>query len=89
MIQETRGCGMTRLPYAREAARSGRKRRWIGVHAAGGSFIDPAHPPDQRADALSELTGTVLCADGPVTSLVGLSLAVEHRRGHGALYCAS
>jgi hypothetical protein len=28
----------------------------------------------------------VLCADGPVTSLVELSLAVEHRRGHGVLY---
>jgi hypothetical protein len=29
-----------------------------------------------------------LCTDGPVTSLVGLSLAAEHRRGHGALYDA-
>jgi hypothetical protein len=27
-----------------------------------------------------------LCADGPVRSLVDLSLAPEHRRGHGALY---
>jgi hypothetical protein len=27
-----------------------------------------------------------LCTDGPVTSLVELSLAAEHRRGHGALY---
>ena len=39
-----------------------------------------------RADALFELTDAALCADGPVTSLVELSLAVEHRRGHGALY---
>lgn len=39
-----------------------------------------------RADALFELTEAVLCADGPVTSLVELSLAAEHRRGHGALY---
>lgn len=39
-----------------------------------------------RADALFELTDAVLCADGPVTSLVGLSLTAEHRRGHGALY---
>jgi hypothetical protein len=39
-----------------------------------------------RADALFELTDAVLCADGPVTTLVGLSLAAEHRRGHGALY---
>lgn len=39
-----------------------------------------------RADTLFELSDAVLCADGPVTSLVELSLAVEHRRGHGALY---
>src|SRR5581483_4812204 len=39
-----------------------------------------------RADALFELTDAVLCAEGPVRSLVGLSLAPEHRRGHGALY---
>ena len=41
-----------------------------------------------RADALFELTEAVLCADGPVKTLVELSLAVEHRRGHGALYQA-
>jgi hypothetical protein len=40
----------------------------------------------RRADALFELTDAVLCAGGPVTSLAGLSLAAEHRRGHGALY---
>jgi hypothetical protein len=39
-----------------------------------------------RADALFELADAVLCADGPVTTLVGLSLAAEHRRGHGGLY---
>jgi hypothetical protein len=39
-----------------------------------------------RADALFELCDAVVCADGPVSSLVGLSLAAEHRRGHGALY---
>ena len=38
-----------------------------------------------RADALFELADAVLCADGPVKTLVGLSLAPEHRRGHGAL----
>jgi hypothetical protein len=42
----------------------------------------------RRADALFELCDAVLCTDGPVGSLVGLSLAVEHRRGHGALYDA-
>ncbi len=41
-----------------------------------------------RADELSELADTVLCADGPVKTLAGLSLAPEHRRGHGALYDA-
>lgn len=39
-----------------------------------------------RSDALFELSEAVLCTDGPVRSLVGLSLAPEHRRGHGALY---
>jgi hypothetical protein len=42
----------------------------------------------RRADALFELCDAVLCTDGPVTSLVGLSLVPEHRRGHGALYDA-
>jgi hypothetical protein len=41
-----------------------------------------------RADELSELADAVLCTDGPVRSLAGLSLAAEHRRGHGALYDA-
>jgi hypothetical protein len=41
-----------------------------------------------RADALFELVDAMLCTDGPVTSLAGLSLAAEHRRGHGALYDA-
>ena len=39
-----------------------------------------------RADALFELTDAALCADGPVISLVELSLEPEHRRGHGSLY---
>jgi hypothetical protein len=41
-----------------------------------------------RSDALFELTDAVLCADGPVTSLVELTLLAEHRRGHGAMYDA-
>ncbi len=41
-----------------------------------------------RADELAELADAVLCADGPVKTLAGLSLAPEHRRGHGALYDA-
>jgi hypothetical protein len=39
-----------------------------------------------RADALFELADAVLCAQGPVRSLVELSLVGEHRRGHGGLY---
>jgi hypothetical protein len=39
-----------------------------------------------RADALFELIDAALCAEGPITSLVELSLATEHRRGHGSLY---
>jgi hypothetical protein len=41
-----------------------------------------------RSDVLFELTEAVLCADGPVTSLVELTLVAEHRRGHGAMYDA-
>jgi hypothetical protein len=39
-----------------------------------------------RRDALFELSDALLCTDGPVKTLVELSLAPEHRRGHGALY---
>lgn len=42
----------------------------------------------RRADGLFELADAVLCTDGPVRTLVGLSLAPEHRRGHGGLYDA-
>src|SRR4051794_41316284 len=42
----------------------------------------------RRADELFELTDALLCTEGPVCSLVGLCLAPEHRRGHGALYDA-
>jgi hypothetical protein len=41
-----------------------------------------------RGDELFELVDALLCADGPVKTLAGLSLAPEHRRGHGALYDA-
>jgi hypothetical protein len=41
-----------------------------------------------RADELPGLADAVLCADGPVRDLAGLSLVPEHRRGHGALYDA-
>src|SRR5438046_9298027 len=41
-----------------------------------------------RGDWLFALADAVLCADGPVRTLAGLSLAPEHQRGHGALYDA-
>jgi DDE superfamily endonuclease len=41
-----------------------------------------------RGDEIFELADAVLCGDGPVQSLAGLSLLPEHRRGHGALYDA-
>ena len=44
--------------------------------------------PTARADELSELADAVLCTGGPVRNLAALSLAPEHRRGHGALYDA-
>lgn len=47
------------------------------------AFYDCLTP---RADALFELADAVLCAEGPVSTLVGLRLTAEHRRGHGALY---
>ena len=44
------------------------------------------HCLTRRADTQLELCDTILCADGPVSTLVGLSLASEHHRGYGALY---
>ena len=41
-----------------------------------------------RADELFDLADAVLCAEGPVRVLAGLSLAPGHRRGHGAVYDA-
>jgi hypothetical protein len=38
----------------------------------------------RRADELFELTDALLCAEGPVHSLVGLCLAPEHRRSIAA-----
>ncbi len=42
----------------------------------------------KRADVLFELTDALLCTDGPVKTLVDLSLAAEHRRGYGVMYAA-
>ncbi|MDQ0945803.1 hypothetical protein QFZ67_007508 [Streptomyces sp. V1I1] len=42
-----------------------------------------------RGDELFELAGALLCADGPVTAPVDLTLVAGHRRGHDALNCGS
>jgi DDE superfamily endonuclease len=42
----------------------------------------------RRADAVFELTDALLCTDGPVKSLVGLSPAPGAPAGHGAMYDA-
>ena len=39
-----------------------------------------------RGNELFELADAMLCADGPVGDLAGLSLVEGHQRGHGALY---
>jgi hypothetical protein len=66
---------------------------WVGEQAGLASLNDLAafrcvfyDCLTLRADALFELADAVLCADGPVSTLVGLTLTAEHRRGHGALY---
>ncbi|MGW6513678.1 transposase, partial [Streptomyces niveus] len=41
-----------------------------------------------RGDELFELVDALLCADGPVTAPVDLTLVAEHRRGHDAMYDA-
>lgn len=46
------------------------------------------HCFSRRADALSELTDAILCADGPVRSPAELSMEPEFRRGHGSVYGA-
>lgn len=42
----------------------------------------------RRSDALFDLLDALTCRPEAVTSLPGLSLEPEFRRGHGALYCA-
>jgi hypothetical protein len=42
-----------------------------------------------RADTLFDLTDAVLCAEGPVRTLVDLTLVTEHRRGQAAMSSSS
>ena len=57
----------------------GRGRPWIGCGPSGGALYRCL----TCADALSELADAMLM--GLARTLAGLSLAPEHRRGHGAL----
>lgn len=41
--------------------------------------------PTTRGDELFDLADALLCADGPVTVPVDLTLVAEHPRGHGAM----
>jgi hypothetical protein len=88
------------LPQSSKTEGGGRDGQCAHVRAAGSGYT-PAGRGDlaryrrefyasltARADALFELTDAVLCTDGPVTSLVELTLLAEHRRGHGAMYDA-
>src|SRR5690348_16587558 len=68
----------------------GRRPRWGCLRAGVAGRVPRGVVPvfHRAGDALFELADAVLCADGPVKTLVGLSLAPEHRSGHGALYDA-
>jgi hypothetical protein len=61
----------------------------VGVLGRLSGFRDEFHRClTARSDALFELVDALLCQDGPVRSPVELSLAGQHRRGHGSLYAA-
>jgi hypothetical protein len=62
------------------------RRVWVISRGFVGSSREFYDCLTARADALFELTDAVLCTEGPVSTLVGLSLAPEHQRGHGSLY---
>lgn len=76
---------MTSLPLVGEVEKSLAAEAFDRLRAFRGELYGCF---GRRADELFELTDAVLCAEGPVRSLVGLCLAPEHRRGHGALYDA-
>lgn len=82
-------CSVTGTPLSRKAVRMS----WLCVRVPQDAIAqlscfraDFYDSLTSRADALFELTDSLLCADGPVKTLVGLALEPEHRRGHGALY---
>ena len=79
------GAGLPVLPGIPAAEESGRSRDFGALREFRQRLSGCL---TARADALFELADAVLCADGPVSSLVQLSLEPEFRRGHGALYDA-
>src|SRR3954468_1992628 len=76
---------MSSVAYARAAERVDTSAAWGDLARFRQEFYRSL---TTRADALFEVTEAVLCADGPVRSLVELTLVAEHRRGHGAMYDA-
>ncbi len=60
-------------------------RRSRNCHASGQTSTTAWTDARTR---LLELADALLCTDGPVKTLVDLSLSPEHRRGHGAMYGA-
>jgi hypothetical protein len=76
---------MPSVAHARAVERADTSARWADLAWFRREFYWSL---TARADALFELTDAVLCADGPVRSLVELTLVAEHRRGHGAMYDA-
>ncbi|WP_407697884.1 transposase [Streptomyces kaniharaensis] len=56
------------------------------AHARCVGFIHTG--PSHRSVTGARVTDAILCADGPVKTLVEFCLAIEPRRGHGALYAA-
>ncbi|EEP74701.1 hypothetical protein MCAG_05028 [Micromonospora sp. ATCC 39149] len=72
-----KGCLMISVP---DVDRAGALERLVGFRAEFHRCLTA------RGDALFELVDAVLCGDTAVRSLAELSLAGQHRRGHGSLY---
>ena len=88
LSQSSKTKAMAAMPSVAHARTAGRVTPSAGPGDLAGFRREFYTSLTARADALFELTDAVLCADGPVTSLVELTLAAEHRRGHGAMYDA-
>jgi hypothetical protein len=92
LVQSNRGEAVTAMPTLARATVTRPESREVRIDdgdslAALSRFRQEFYQClTARADELFELAEAVLCTDGPVTTLVDLALAPEHRREHGALY---